>query len=97
MKNKNSTRYFSSEQEQHVAKILGGTICPNSGGGLFSKSDVVIPSSDMSIECKTSMSEKQSFSIKKEWIIKHKEQAFSNRLHNCALCFSFDPNGTENY
>ena len=29
--NKNSTRYFSTKQEKHVAKKLGGKRTPNSG------------------------------------------------------------------
>lgn len=96
-KNKNSTRYYSSLQENNVARLLGGKVTPSSGSGKWSKGDVVVKDASLSIECKTSMSEKASFSIKKEWITKHKEEAWSNRLSNIALAISFDPSGKENY
>lgn len=96
-RNNESTRYYSDAQEKYIAKILGGTQTSNSGAGKFVKSDVVVKDASLSIECKTSMSEKASFSIKKEWITKHKEEAWSNRLSNIALAISFDPSGKENY
>lgn len=95
--NKNSTRYASSTQENYIARKLGGRVCPNSGAGKWLKSDVRVDSASLSIECKTSMSAKNSFSIKKEWLTKHKEEAFSNRLANNVLAISFEPEGTENY
>lgn len=96
-KNKDSTRYASSKQEQHVARVLNGVVCPNSGAGKWSKSDVRVDGANMSIECKTSMSEKESFSVKKEWITKHKNESFANRLFNTAIAISFSPEGSENY
>ena len=42
------------------------------------------------------MTEKQSVSVKKEWIDKNKEEAFSNRLDNSCLCINFGP-GSDNY
>ena len=89
MKNKESTRYASSTQENRIATKLGGRICPNSGAGKFFKSDIRIDDASLSIECKTSMTPKDSFSIKKDWISKHYEEAFSNRLFNTAIAFSF--------
>lgn len=97
MVNKESTRYFSSLQEDYVAKMLSGSRTANSGAGKWDKSDIVVKDAGLSIECKTSMSEKSSFSIKKDWIDKHKKEALSNRLYNTALAISFDPSGKENY
>ena len=96
-KNDESTRFYSQKQENHIAKRFSGYRIANSGAGLFAKSDVVIKDASLSIECKTSLSEKSSFSVKKEWIKKHKDEAFSNRLFNTALAISFDPSGEENY
>lgn len=35
--NKKSTRYYSSQQEKHIAKALGGKCQLNSGATMFSK------------------------------------------------------------
>lgn len=66
MKNKKSTRYFSSNQEKYIAKLLGGQQTPNSGATNFTKGDVKINSANMLCECKTSTKEKESFTIKRE-------------------------------
>ena len=50
----------------------------------------------MLCECKTSMTEKNSYSVKKEVLEKNKEEAFSNRLSSGCLCFDFGPN-TDRY
>ncbi len=96
MKNKNSTRAYSDIQEKSVCKALNATQTPNSGAGLFYKGDCVNSSASILIECKTCMKEKDSFSIKKEWLIKNKEEAFSRRLSNHCLAFNFGPN-EDNY
>ena len=96
-KNTNSSRYYTHIQEKYDAKLVGGYQTRNSGAGHWSKSDVLVKDANMSIECKTSMSEKSSFSIKKDWIDKHKEEAKSNHLYNTAIAISFDPSGKENY
>ena len=96
-KNKEATRYYSSLQENNVARLLKGKVTPASGSCKWVKSDIVVPKASLSIECKTSMSEKSSFSIKREWITKHKEEAWSNRLSNTAIAISFGPSGKENY
>lgn len=88
--NKDSTRYASSTQEKRVAKNLNGYVNSNSGAGKFNKSDVVVKQASMSIECKTCMTPKNSFSIKKEWLEKHKNEAFSNRLDNHCIAFNFN-------
>ncbi len=88
-KNKSSTRFASETQESRVAEKFDGRVCANSGAGKFFKSDVRVDSASMSIECKTSMTPKDSFSIKKAWIEKHYQEAFANRLDNTAIAFSF--------
>ena len=88
-KNKTSTRYASQTQESRIAKKFDGRVNANSGAGNFSKSDVVIPQCSMSIECKTSMTDKKSVSIPREWIDKHKAEAFSNRLEHAVIAFNY--------
>ena len=94
MKNNNteSTRYYSDLHEKSVCKELNGTQTPNSGAGRFRKGDVVQQNASLLIECKTSMSEKNSASIKKEWFEKNKEEAFQTRLNNHCICINFGPN-----
>ena len=96
-KNKNSTRYASSIQEERIAKKLNGRVNSNSGAGKFAKSDVVVDTASLSIECKTAMTPKDSFSIKKDWIEKHKQEAWSNRLANSAIAFNFDYQDAHDY
>lgn len=92
--NKYSTRYYSSKQEKAVAKTIGGKQVANSGATTFSKGDVTNP--DWLIECKTATTAKSSFSIKREWLQKNKEEAFAmNKPYN-ALCFDFG-NGSNRY
>lgn len=95
-KNLNSTRYYSNQQEQAVCKALNAQQQANSGAGKFRKGDVVNKSASLLIECKTCMTNKDSFSIKAEWIKKNKDEAFSQRLHNSCICFNFGPD-TDNY
>ena len=73
-----------------------GTIVTNSGAGKWRKGDVIQKQASLLIECKTVMAEKQSVSIKHEWLVKNKEEAFLNRLDNNCLCINFGPN-TNNY
>lgn len=95
-KNVNSTRYYSDLQENLVAKVLNGLKVANSGAGKFSSGDVVIKDASLLLECKTSTAEKKSFSVKKEFLDKNKQEALSNRLMNGCLCFDFGP-GTDRY
>ena len=92
MKNKSATRYFSDRQEKHIAKKLNGKQTPNSGATAFVKGDVNLD--DWLIECKTKVSESQSMSIKKEWLTKNAEEAFSMGKQHSALVFDF---GEEHY
>ena len=91
--NKKSTRYYSDKQEKRTAKSLGGSVQISSGSSLFLKGDVVLD--NCLIECKTSTTEKKSFSIKKEWLDKIDEQAFAMKKKYPILAFDFGDN--ENY
>jgi hypothetical protein len=96
MMNKNATRYYSNKQEKHVAKAIGGRKTANSGATMFQKGDVV--ANDWLIECKTCLTEKQSFSIKREWIDKNEEEAFAMGKHHSAVCFNFgETHHTQNF
>ena len=89
-----STRYYSNKQEKAVAKSLGGRQTANSGATNFSKGDCY--TDKFLVECKTCVEDKKSFSIKKEWIEKNKEEAFAMRKPYSTIAFNFGPN-SENY
>lgn len=95
-KNKESTRYYSNQHEDSIAKALGATRQSNSGAGHFKKGDLVHNGASMLIEAKTTMTEKSSVSVKKEWIDKNQKEAFLIRKQNSCVCFNFGP-GSENY
>lgn len=95
-KNKESTRYYSNKQEDYVAKLLGGYKTPNSGAGNFKKGDIQIKSASTLVECKTCTKEKESFSIKKEWVDKNKSEARMTLFVNSVIAFNFGPD-TKNY
>lgn len=84
---KRPTRFYSTRQEKHIAKALGGKRQSNSGATAFQKGDVV--AGDWLIEAKTLTKEKSSFSIKKEWLWKNREEAFGMRKRYNALAFDF--------
>ena len=96
-KNKESTRYYSSRHEDSICKALGAAKQSNSGAGNFKKGDVVHNEASMLIEAKTTMSPKQSVSIKKDWIDKNKKEAFLIRKSNSCVCFNFEPDGDNYY
>lgn len=58
-----------------------------SGASKFSKGDVV--TNNWLVECKTQTTEKKSFSIKKDWIEKATEEAFSTGKSHVAIAFNF--------
>lgn len=89
-----STRYYSNRQEKQIAKALGGKQSSNSGATPFQKGDV--KTSVVLIEAKTTTSPKSSFSIKKDWLLKNKEEAFAMNRQYSALAFNFGPD-EENY
>lgn len=84
-----NTRKFSKAQELDVANKLNGRVQPNSGATHFQKGDV--KTKNALIECKTTITPKQSFSIKKEWLIKNKREAMQMGKKYSILAFNFGP------
>lgn len=80
-------------QEKEVARKLGGKLAPSSGSGKFSGGDVY--TEDFLIECKTVTKDQVSFTVKKEWMSKAKEQSFEQNKPYSALAFRFSPNGDD--
>lgn len=71
-----NTKKLSTKQEKQLAKQLDGKRQPNSGATLFQKGDVILKKYGILLECKTKMDSSKSFTIKKEWLEKNKEDAF---------------------
>lgn len=92
------TRYYSSKQEETVAKAIGGKITPNSGATPWVKGDIYTDGSEsFLIECKTKTKSSDSISIKKEWIEKNRqEMAFMGKKHQ-AIVFNFGPDEENHY
>lgn len=90
-----STRYFSNKQEKRVAKTVKGKKVANSGATDFNKGDVT--TDRFLIECKTCITDKKSFSIKKEWLDKNKEETFAMGKDYSALAFNFGPDSEDYY
>ena len=91
-KNKNSTRYFSTKQEIYIGNLVGGRVQAGSGNTGFNKGDIVTDS--WLYEAKTSMTPKNSFSIKKEWITKNELERMEMHKPYSAIVFQFEPDGT---
>jgi hypothetical protein len=85
------TRYYSNKQEKRIAKKIGGRQTANSGATKFSKGD--ISAGNWLIEAKTKTKESTSFTIKKEWLDKNKEEAFAMNKDYSALAFDFGDDG----
>lgn len=86
-KNKNATRYYSSKQENYVAKLINGKTVTNSGAAKFACGDVI--SDNFIIECKTKMAPSESFTIKKQWLEGLNQDKIALSKSHSALCFSF--------
>ena len=82
-----STREASSRQEKAISKAIGGRRTSNSGATKFDKGD--LKTEKFLIEAKTCMTPKNSFSIKKEWLIKLKEEQYAMSKMYSSLCFDF--------
>lgn len=95
-KNISSTRFYSSQQEQAVAKALGAHQQANSGAGNFAKGDVYHKEASMLFECKTATSNKESFSVKRDWLLKVEEERKSKRLENSCVVINFGPEAPYN-
>lgn len=91
MMTKHPTRYYSDRQEKQVVKLLGGRQTANSGAGKWSKGDVIIDDASLLCECKTPTTDKESFSIKKEWLEKNLKETKESHLLNHCLAFNFGP------
>ena len=91
-----TTREASTAQEKKIAKVLGARRVANSGATKFDKGDVVL-GSEWLIEAKTAMEPKKSFSIKKDWLEKLREEKFACRKDYNALCFDFGDGGNRYY
>ena len=76
-------------QEKHIAKVTGGKVQSNSGGTKFGGGDV--HTDKFFIEAKTPTKEQTSFTIKKEWISKMREQAYEQGKEESVLAFRFHP------
>lgn len=87
--NPQSGKNCSSNQEKQIAKMVGGKVQSNSGGTRFGGGDV--HTTTMFIEAKTPTKNQTSFSVKKDWLDKAKEQAFEQNKQNYALAFRFGP------
>ena len=86
-----STRKVSKKQEARLAKTLGGKRQSNSGATPFQKGDVLTEL--FAIEAKTSMTPKQSISIRKEWVDKIRREAFAMGKPYSAVAFDFGTTG----
>lgn len=86
------TRFYSSTQENEVAKLLGGHTQPNSGATPFFKGDVI--AKDFVVECKTTTTPKKSFSISRQWLEAVNAERIEMRKGYCALAFQYCPEGT---
>lgn len=82
-----NTRKYSKNQEDRVAKVVGGKVNANSGATSFFKGDV--RTDHLLVECKTSTKEVKSVSIKKEWLEKLNEERFAMGKQHSVLAFDF--------
>jgi hypothetical protein len=82
-----NTRKYSAKQEKRIAKDLNGKRQSNSGATSFEKGDIKMDC--ILIEAKTQIEPKKSFTVKKEWLDKNKEEAFSMGKQYSALAFNF--------
>lgn len=89
-----STKYYSNKQEKDVARKLKGHQVGGSGASIYSKGDVSV--GHIFIECKTSMTEKASYSVKKEVLDKAHKEAKEMHKFFSVLAFNFGPD-TDNY
>ena len=88
------TRHFSNKQEKSVAKAIGGKTTANSGATPWQKGDIT--SDKVLYECKTCTKDQASFSIKKEWIEKNRQEMVFMDKDYSVIVFNFGPD-QENY
>ena len=88
------TRFYSNRQEKAVAKSVGGRQVANSGATAFNKGDVI--TDRVLIECKTCTKPQSTFTIRREWILKNREEAFAMGKDYSALAVDFG-DGEQHY
>jgi hypothetical protein len=88
------TRYYSNKQEKDIANKFDGNVQINSGAFVLYKGDV--KTKHFLIEAKTTIEDKKSFSIKKEWLEKISKEAFSLKRIP-VLAFRFEQAGNDYY
>lgn len=81
------TKKVSIAQEERVARLFNGKRTPQSGGGKWIKGDVV--SNDFIVECKTSLTPSNSYSVKKSILDKINEERREMGKSFYALAFTF--------
>lgn len=84
-----ATREFSSKQEERIAKFVNGKVVANSGATKFNKGDVINKDLGLLVECKTCTVPKESFSVKREWLLKNDKEAFSMGVSNTCVSIDF--------
>lgn len=93
MGNKTSTYGKAMVQTEYVADFLGIKMTPRSGGTIYAKSDA---QSDIALfECKTYMEKRESFTVKKEWLVKMDQERFQDRKRYAFLVQNFGGAGSE--
>lgn len=91
---KTTTIGKSLEQEEFVAKFLDARRTVRSGATLSGgKGDITTPNA--LIECKTSMVEKDSFTVKREWLTKMQRERFEDRKEFAFLVQNFGGKGNQ--
>ena len=89
------TRWYSSRQENAVAKAIGGKPTPNSGATTFQPGDVSIDNL-FSLECKTKTSNSDSISIKRAWFDKQIAENIQSGKKYSAIVINFGPDAPYN-
>ncbi len=89
-----TNKQASLNQENNVAKALGGRRTPNSGATAFVKGDVIV--GNVIIECKTKTKEVNSFTIYESWLKELNEEKIGMGKTLSALAISFNA-GDKNY
>lgn len=88
------TRFYSKQQENRIAKSIGGKRVANSGATAFHKGDVT---NDLFlIEAKTHTEFRENFTVKHDWIDKNREEAFQMGKRYSALAIDFG-DGEQHY
>ena len=81
-----TAKEVSVEQEERVAKLIGGSRTPRSGGGAWKKGDVL--SDDWFAECKTTVKPSLSYSVNKAVLDKADHERAEMHKQYGALAFT---------